>query len=107
MEKENNILDGIRSRFFLVLDELKNLGIIGGTKGFSDRCGIDRSNIVRRKNSEYGNIPTEWLALMAKHYAVNCDYLLLGKGKMFSRGFDVEKQKKLQNDCKKNSVIYN
>lgn len=100
MDKNNEILSGIRCRFFLVLDELKNLGIIGGIKGFSDRCGIDRCNIVRRKNSEYGNIPTEWLVLLALHYAVSTDYLLLGKGKMFTRSFDVEKQKKLQEDGK-------
>lgn len=100
MDKDNEILSGIRCRFFLVLDELKNLGIIGGTKGFSDRCGIDRCNIVRRKNTEYGTIPTEWLVLMAQHFAVSTDYLLMGKGNMFSRSFNVEKQKKLQEDCK-------
>lgn len=100
MEKDNLILSGIRSRFFLVLDELKTLGIIGGTKGFAERCGVDRSNIVRRKNSDYGTIPVEWLVMLAQNYSVNTDYLLLGKGKMFGRGFDVEKQKKLQINCK-------
>lgn len=105
MEKGNQILDGIRARFFLVLDELKNLGIIGGTKGFATRCNIDRSNIIRRKNTEFGNIPTEWLVLMAQTYQVSTDYLLLGKGKMFSRGFDVEKQKKLQEKCRAKSVV--
>lgn len=99
MDKNNVILNGIRSRFFLVLDELKKLGIIGGLKGFSDRCGVDRSNIARRKNSDYGNIPTEWLVLLAKNYSVSTDYLLLGEGSMFIRGFDAEIQKKLQEEC--------
>lgn len=100
MDKGNVILNGIRSRFFLVLEELKKLGIIGGLKGFSDRCGVDRSNIARRKNSEYGNIPTEWLVLLASHYDVSTDYLLMGKGSMFTCDFDVENQKKLQLQCK-------
>jgi len=101
MQKDNIILNGIRARFFGVLDELKNLGIIGGITSFSDRTGIDRSNIVRRKNTEYGNIPVEWLVALAENYNVRTDYLLLGSGKMFNRGFDVEKQKIMQKNCKK------
>lgn len=88
-------------RFFEVLDELKALGVIGGTTSFSARTGIDRSNIVRRKNSEYGNIPVEWLVALSENYSVRTEYLLLGKGKMFESNFDVEKQKKLQKNCTK------
>lgn len=88
-------LQAIQRRFFGVLDILIDTGQINGLKGFCDMSGLNRakySNIrsemgkpeSERKVNNYKVIDIEALSYICRMFNVSSDWLLLGRGKMFS-----------------------
>ena len=88
-------LRAIQRRFFDVLDILIDTGQISGLKGFCDMSGLNRakySNIrsemgkpeSERKETNYKVIDIEALSYICRVFNVNSEWLLLGRGKMFS-----------------------
>ena len=88
-------LRAIQRRFFDVLDILIDTGQISGLKGFCDMSGLNRakySNIrsemgkpeSERKETNYKVIDIEALSYICRVFNVSSDWLLLGRGKMFS-----------------------
>lgn len=88
-------LQSIQRRFFEALDVLIDTGQINGLKGFCDESGLNRvkySNIrsdmgkpqSERKETNYKVIDIEALSFLCRAFRVNADWLLLGRGKMFS-----------------------
>lgn len=85
----------VQRHFFEALDVLITTGQINGLKGFCDECGLNRvkySNIrsemgkpiSERKETNYRIIDIEALSYICRAFRVSADWLLLGRGKMFS-----------------------
>lgn len=93
----------VTSRFFSALERLTADKVIRGTKTFTTRYGISRWNFLTMKKQPAlcSQFRSAWLMYLVRDYGVNPYWLLLGSGDFYAPGFDAEKVKKLQIDCKK------
>lgn len=92
----------IVTRFFSVLDRLKQDGVIRGIQTFTTRYNIGRWNFITMRNNpeQCGAFRVHWLAVLVRDYKINPYYLLLGEGSVYIPGFTPEIVRKLQENCK-------
>lgn len=73
-------------RFFLAINELVNKKALRGIKTFTDKYNIDRRNFkLLEANPERKSFDVGWLHYLVKDFNVNPEWLLLGKGYMFTK----------------------
>lgn len=78
--------ENIRSRFFQVLDLLKERKVIRGLGTFCRTYNLDRTRLSKIKNRTQGykTIEVVWIAYLSE-YGVSPDWIITGKGKMFQQ----------------------
>ena len=76
----------ITNRFFEALDILKARRVIHGYQDFIERYGLNQPNFsVLNKNREIRGVKTVYLAYLVEDYGVSAEWLLLGRGEMFTQ----------------------
>lgn len=77
----------IVGRFFEALYRLKELGIIGGKKTFTEKHGVNRWNLITLEKDHSRDIfQSAWLAYLVNDYGVSSEWLLTGRGDFLCRG---------------------
>ena len=75
----------IVARFFEALDTLIAKKVIRGKKTFTTKYGINRGSFYRlEKDKSRDILQLEWLAGLITDYNVSADWLLTGRGSMFT-----------------------
>lgn len=90
-------------RFFATLMLLQNEGVLRGINTFTQRYGINRRNLYQLKNDpsgHHGIFSPVWLYYLARDYMVSPAWLLLGEGSFYRDGWDGQKVRKMQIQCK-------
>ena len=96
----------IVDRFFEAIKLLRAHKIIGGLKVLTDNHNLNRWNINAMKADRSHNyFRASWIAYLYKDYHVNPIWMLTGEGDFFEAGYDKEKVKKLQDNCKREKVV--
>lgn len=76
----------IMERFYSALDAIIAKNDIRGVATYCRLYDIDRRNFVaQRHDLDRGWFQLSWLQPMIKEYGVNADWLLTGRGRMFSQ----------------------
>ena len=76
----------IADRFFMAIDYLKRQRTIRGLQTFTREHGWNYGNFCTMKNNRnIRSMKPEYLACLAADYGVSCEWLLLGRGEMFTR----------------------
>lgn len=76
----------ISERFFKAIDALKSKGEIKGLQTFTKMHGLNYGNINTMKhNLTRRTFRIEYLSYIAEDFGVSCEWLLLGKGDMFTQ----------------------
>ena len=76
---------GINERFFKALDTLKQQRRLGGIGGFTKKYGMVRGNLYTIKTNKSGAVKAEYLSILVEDFGVSAEWLLTGKGEMFSK----------------------
>ena len=77
----------IVTRFFAVLDLLKQKKEIRGINTFTERYGINRRNMLKLvKEPERDIFQPAWLSYLVADYNVSPMWLLTGEGAIFTNG---------------------
>ena len=80
-EREREITD----RFFLALDTVIASGRIRGLQTFTRMHGLNQGNVSTLKNHrERCGLKPEMLSYLAEDFGVSCEWLLTGRGEMFT-----------------------
>lgn len=75
----------IVERFFKVLGELKRKKKIRGEKTFADKYKIGRTSLyMQKKDPSRELLKVIWLYYLIEDYGVASDYLMVGRGPMFT-----------------------
>lgn len=85
--KNNTSIAGqqVVMRFFLAINELINQKTIRGMQTFTKKYDIDRRNFkLLEMNPQKKQFDTGWLTYLVRDFGVNAEWLLLGKGAMFT-----------------------
>lgn len=89
-------------RFFEAIQTLKENKVIRGKQTFTGRYGINRWNFNTCEKSPERNIfQVAWLENLVNDYKVSAVWLLTGRGSFFDTGWNGEKVKNLQKNCKR------
>ena len=76
----------ITDRFFIAIDILKRRRTIRGLQTFTREHGWNYGNFCNLKNNRgIRSMKPEYLACLADDYGVSCEWLLLGRGEMFTQ----------------------
>ena len=100
MNEPQECLD-ITSRFFEALDLIKAQKRIRGLKTFTTRYDENYWNMHTIKKSGL-RIKQEWLTYLVRDYDVSSEWLLTGKGKIFSKEI-IPREKFKRNSPKQNT----
>ena len=87
-------LEGVQiiERFFLAIYDLKARRVIRGKKTFTDRYGIDRWNFNKCEADKSRDIfKLAWLAYLINDFGVSSEWLMTGRGDMYSGMVRVQK----------------
>ena len=85
MIMQNSGRTDIVERFFEVIYDLKARKVVGGKKSFCEKYSINRRNfyfLEKEKTSKMFHI--EWLTYIVSDYNVSADWLLTGRGEMYT-----------------------
>ena len=83
--ESNLINEKIKSRFYQAFVKLLELGEIKGRQTYCNLYGIDKRNFyAQEKDMSLHRMQLYWLVPMVKEYNVSADWLLTGRGSMFS-----------------------
>ena len=75
----------ITKRFFEAIDALIASKRIRGIKTFTDEYGINRWNLIHVKDvPEKAVLKPELIAILVKDFNVSAEWLLVGRGQMFT-----------------------
>ena len=75
----------INKRFFLALDKLVEDRQIRGIQTFTKEFGINRWNMLTvKKEPNCRFVKTEWLSYLVLHYRISAEWLLTGRGTIYS-----------------------
>jgi hypothetical protein len=74
----------LATRFFQALEALKQRDDIRGIGTFIRKHGIDKRNFYKVKDFSIRFKP-EWLVYLARDYKVSSEWLLTGRGEMFTK----------------------
>lgn len=75
----------VTKRFFEAIDMLKAQKKIRGLQTFTNRYDINRWNLVTvRTQPEVSVLKPEWIVYLVRDYGISADWILLGRGGMFS-----------------------
>lgn len=89
-------------RFFEAIQILKANKIIRGKQTFTERYGINRWNFnTCEKSPERDIFQVAWIEYLVRDYKVSATWLITGNGSFFDLGWDTEKVKNLQKNCKR------
>lgn len=78
--------EAITKRFFEAIDMLRAAKVIRGLKTFTDSRDINRWNLITvRNNPSTSVLKPEWLAFLVIDYGVSAQWLLTGRGGVFSK----------------------
>lgn len=89
-------------RFFEAIQILKANKVIRGKQTFTERYGINRWNFnTCEKSPERDIFQVAWLENLVRDYKVSATWLITGCGSFFDLGWDYEKVKNMQKNCKK------
>lgn len=81
----------ITKRFFLTLDTLITKRKLRGMKTFTDKYNINYWNLSSlKKEPERRILKVEWLAHLVNDYEVNANWLLCGRGNMFTSSKNID-----------------
>lgn len=84
MQTDEN--EEVVKRFFKAIYALKDSGVIRGKQTFTSRYGINRWNLnTLEKEPSRCLMKISWLSYLVSDYGVSGDWLLTGKGDMFSK----------------------
>ncbi len=84
----------ITSRFFEVADALVSQGRLRGVQTLAKEIGILGSTLRKlRKQPEVYTLKPEFMPYLITEYGVSAEWLLTGRGEMFSGAKQPEKQK--------------
>lgn len=76
---------GVTERFFQAIDMLKEKKVIRGLQTFTREYDINRWNMNSVKwEPEKRFLKTEWIVYLCRDYYVSPEWLILGKGKVFT-----------------------
>ncbi len=75
----------INGRFFESLDALKKRKLLSGVSGFAKKYGVVLGNLYTIKRHKTGTVKAEYLHHLARDYGVSADWLLTGRGEMFTQ----------------------
>ncbi len=76
----------IVSRFFEALQRLKEDGVIGGKKTFTERFNINRWNLITLEKDHSRDIfQPAWLNYLVVYYGVSPQWLLTGEGEFYQK----------------------
>lgn len=76
----------IMERFYIALDAIIAKKDIRGVQTYCRLYNIDRRNfIAQRKDLDRNIFELSWLQPMIKHYGVNAEWLLTGRGETFKK----------------------
>jgi len=74
------------NRFYEALDVLVELKLIRGKKTFCDLYDINRRNLWFVKKDPQSNMfQISWLVHLTRDFGVSAEWILMGKGEMFSK----------------------
>ncbi|MBQ5693449.1 MAG: hypothetical protein IIV72_08355 [Alistipes sp.] len=73
----------IAARFLMAIDSLYATGEIVRFTHLEQELGINHSMLYRLRHDHTRQLHPYWLARLVDKYAVNADWLLLGRGRMF------------------------
>lgn len=75
----------VTKRFFEAIDMLKAQKKIRGLQTFTNRYEINRWNLVTvRTQPEVSVLKPEWIVYLVRDYGISAEWILLGRGGMFS-----------------------
>ena len=75
----------INKRFFEAVNMLKRKRILGGVNGFAKKYDVNLGNLYTIKTKGQGAIKAEYLHFLVVDYNVSADWLLTGRGEMFTQ----------------------
>lgn len=105
MEQEKDKTVAIVERFFKAIRTLIDEGVIRGLQTFTRRYELNRRNVQRLEREPHSGIfHAGWLTYLAEDYKISPQWLLTGKGELFSAGWDAETVKKVQPTGKRKSA---
>jgi len=82
----NSVRMEIIERFYEAIDEIITMRKIRGVQTFCNLYDIDKRNFyAQRKDMSRGWFKVSWLHPLVKEYNVSADWLLTGRGKMFTK----------------------
>ncbi|MEE0916615.1 MAG: hypothetical protein U0L45_08970 [Alistipes sp.] len=73
----------IATRFLMAIDALYATGEVVRFTHLEREMGINHSMLYRLRKDPTRQLHPRWLAYLVDRYAVNADWLLLGRGRMF------------------------
>ena len=77
-------LPTVTDRFFEAFEQLRELGLLSRNE-FCEKMDVDRRNFAKQKQDHSRRIiHPDWLSVLVIHYKVSADWLLTGRGWMFS-----------------------
>ena len=76
----------ITARFFLAIDTLKNQGKLRSMRQFTQMYNLNYGNfyILKTKSHIY-TLKPELIACLCKDFGISTEWILLGKGNLFSK----------------------
>lgn len=85
MRTVTDVEEAITERFFITIRELVQRRVMRGLQTFTKRYNLNYGNMNTLMNHR-GNhgVKTDMLAYLAKDYGVSCEWLLLGRGEIFT-----------------------
>lgn len=84
MQTDEN--EEVVKRFFKAIYALKDCGVIRGKQTFTNRYGINRWNLnTLEKEPHRSLLKISWLSYLVTDYGISGDWLLTGRGDMFSK----------------------
>ena len=74
----------INKRFFDAIMMLRRQRKLRGIQSFARKYGLSTGNLIVIKNNGSGAIKAEYIAYLCRDYNISAEWVLLGKGEMFT-----------------------